>query len=151
VDEAPDGTFHVWDYKTGAAGKIREGVGLRGGRQIQPALYALALEALLAAAGRPARVSRSGYFFPGRRGEGQRLEVPLDRAETRATLGGLFDLVAAGYFPHAVAEDDCRFCDFEEVCGGVRLASERAARKLAATDDPTLSAFYQLHRDADQD
>jgi ATP-dependent helicase/nuclease subunit B len=151
VDEAPDGTFHVWDYKTGGAGKIREGVGLRGGRQIQPALYALALEALLAAAGRPARVSRSGYFFPGRRGEGQRLEVPLDREETRAVLAALFDLVAAGYFPHAVAEDDCRFCDFQEVCGGAGPASKRAASKLAAGEDPTLSAFFQLHRDAGQD
>ena len=151
VDEAPDGTYHVWDYKTGAAGKIREGVGLRGGRQIQPALYALALEALLAAAGRPARVSRSGYFFPGRRGEGQRLEVPLDREETRATLAALFDLVAAGYFPHAVAQGDCKYCGFEEVCGGAKPASQAAARKLAASDDPTLCAFYRLHGDADQD
>ncbi len=150
VDEAPDGTFHVWDYKTGGAGRIREGVGLRGGRQIQPALYALAFEALLAAAGRPGRVSRSGYFFPGRRGEGRRLEVPLDRAETRATLAALFDLVGAGYFPHAVGEDDCKYCDFEAVCGGARKARRRSARKLSASDDPALSAFFRLHGDADE-
>src|SRR5262249_20688345 len=78
VDEGSDGTFQVWDYKTGAAWSVREGVGPRGGRQIQPALYAIAAETLLARAGRPGRVSRSGYFFPGRKGEGRRLAPALD-------------------------------------------------------------------------
>ncbi len=145
VDEAPDGTFHVWDYKTGGTGQIREGVGLRGGRQIQPALYALAFEALLTTAGRPGRVSRSGFFFPGRRGEGQRMDVPLDRAETSRTLATLFDLVAAGFFPHAMTEDDCRYCDFEAVCGGAVRAGQRSAAKLAATSDPVLQSFFRLH------
>ena len=43
VDEAPDGTFEIWDYKTGGAFGIQEGKGLRGGRQAQPALYAMAI------------------------------------------------------------------------------------------------------------
>src|SRR5207247_868070 len=142
VDEAPDGTFEVWDYKTGSA---REGMGARGGRQVQPVLYAMAFETLLERAGRPGRVSRSGYFFPGRKGEGQRVIAPLDRTETRDVLGKLFDLLAAGMFPHALREGDCRFCDYEAVCGGAKEASARAKRKLEANPNGVLKAFRILH------
>src|SRR5262249_32064194 len=44
IDEAPDGTFHVWDYKTGGTGSVSEQSGLHGGRQAQYALYAAATE-----------------------------------------------------------------------------------------------------------
>ncbi|MGE5278017.1 MAG: PD-(D/E)XK nuclease family protein [Acidobacteriota bacterium] len=144
VDEAPDGTFHVWDYKTGSAWGIQEGRGLRGGRQVQPALYAIAFEALLERAGRTGRVSQSGYFLPGQRGEGQRITMPLDRAETRRVLGRLFDLVAAGMFPHALSAEDCTNCELGSVCGG-RTAGERARTKLEKSGDPVLAAFREIH------
>ncbi|HYR47113.1 MAG TPA: PD-(D/E)XK nuclease family protein, partial [Thermoanaerobaculia bacterium] len=145
VDEAPDGTFEVWDYKTGSPLSVREGMGARGGRQVQPVLYAMAFETLLERAGLPGRVSKSGYFFPGRKGEGQRVIAPLDRTETRDVLGKLFDLLAAGMFPHALSEGGCRFCDFEAICGGPKEASERAERKLEANRDGVLTAFRMLH------
>jgi PD-(D/E)XK nuclease superfamily len=145
VDEAPDGSFEIWDYKTGSAFGIQEGKGLRGGRQAQPALYAMALEALLSRIGRDARVSASGYFFPGRKGEGQRMTVPVDAAETVDALQRLFDLIAAGMFPHAVSEDDCKFCDFSSICGGAAEASERSKSKLDQTTDAALAAFRDLH------
>jgi ATP-dependent helicase/nuclease subunit B len=145
VDEAADGSFHVWDYKTGSAAGIQEGRGLRGGRQAQPALYAMAFEGLLSRSGRDARVSQSGYFFPGRKGEGQRMTVPVDARETGEALSRLFDLAASGMFPHAVSPEDCRFCEFQEVCGGAAEASAVAGRKLAASTDPVLRAFRQLH------
>jgi len=145
VDEASDGTYEVWDYKTGSSLSVREGTGLRGGRQVQPVLYAMALETLLDRAGRPGKVSKSGYFFPGRKGEGQRMVTPLDRGQTRKVLGRLFDLLAAGMFPHAVTPEDCKFCDFEAVCGGAKEASERAKTKLAASANEVLAAFRELH------
>lgn len=146
VDEAADGTFHVWDYKTGSALSVREGTGLRGGRQIQPALYAIAFETLLDRAGRPGSVSKSGYFFPGRKGEGQRMLAPLDRGETREVLRRLFDLIAAGMFPHALSPEDCKFCAFEAICGGAKAASARAREKLAAADaHAVLTEFRKLH------
>ena len=118
MDEAPDGTFHVWDYKTGGTWRHKEKRGIHGGRQIQHALYAMALEALLGRAGIAAPVSRSGYFFPGRKGEGQRMPMALDLAETRDVLVRLLDLLRAGTFPHATEKEDCRYCDYETVCGG---------------------------------
>ncbi len=149
VDEAEDGDFHVWDYKTGSAFGIQEGRGLHGGRQVQPALYAMAFETLLKRSGREGRVSRSGYFFPGRKGEGQRMTIPVDAAETGRALSRLFDLAGAGLFPHATSRDGCKFCDFEAVCGGRVEASEASQRKLAAATDPLLTAFRQLHGDED--
>jgi len=149
VDETGDGAFHVWDYKTGSAAGIQEGRGLHGGRQAQPALYALAFETLLKRSGREGRVSRSGYFFPGRKGEGQRVTIPVDAAETGRALSSLFDLAGAGLFPHAASRLGCRFCDFEAVCGGSAEASQASRRKLAAATDPILSAFRELHGDED--
>ncbi|HEY7114735.1 MAG TPA: PD-(D/E)XK nuclease family protein [Thermoanaerobaculia bacterium] len=144
VDEAADGSFQVWDYKTGSTWSVREGAGLRGGRQIQPALYAMAFDTLLERAGIAGRVARTGYFFPGRKGEGRRIVHPIDPAEARDVLERLFDLLAAGLFPHATARDGCRHCDFEEICGGA-AAAEQSERKLARSEHPALVAFREIH------
>jgi ATP-dependent helicase/nuclease subunit B len=145
VDETPDGSFHVWDYKTGSAAGVQEGRGIYGGRQAQPALYALALESLLARSGRSGRVSQSGYFFPGRKGEGQRMTIPVDAQETGNILAGLFDLAAAGLFPHATTKDGCKFCDFESICGGAAESSSASKRKLAGSAEAVLAAFRRIH------
>ena len=105
----------------------------------------MALEMLLERAGMRAPVSRSGYFFPGRQGEGQRIPVALDADATRDVLQRLLDLLAAGVFPHSDSEDDCRFCDYETVCGGARRARERVEAKLAEGDPARLQAFQEIH------
>lgn len=145
ADEAPDGSFHLWDYKTGSGWDIQEAADVHGGRQIQYALYAMAFEALLERAGRAATVSRSGYLLPGRKGEGRRMEMLLDAASTRQVLRRLLDMLRDGFFPHAVSENDCRYCDFEPICGGAKRASERAKAKLATTGNPVLIAFREIH------
>lgn len=145
VDEAPDGSFHVWDYKTGGTWRHKEKRGIHGGRQIQHALYAMALEVLLSRAGIAAPVSRSGYFFPGRKGEGQRMAMALDFKETREVLTRLLDLLRAGAFAHAADKEDCRYCDYESVCGGPIAAARRAKAKLAKTSLPVLRAFREIH------
>jgi len=145
VDEAPDGSFHVWDYKTGGTWRHKEKLGIHGGRQIQHALYAMALEVLLGRAGIAAPVARSGYFFPGRKGEGQRMPMALDVGQTRDVLVRLLDLLSQGLFPHAASKDDCRFCDYESVCGGAVEAARRSATKLAKTTLPALAAFRDIH------
>lgn len=143
IDESADGTFHVWDYKTGSPFGVREEKGLDAGRQAQFALYAMAAEQLLARAGRPARVSRSGYFFPGQKGQGQRLEPQLDGAETRRVVNVLFDLLATGSFPHTPTKEDCRYCDFQPVCGDVEAVAKASKAKLEKTGEPSLRAFRE--------
>jgi hypothetical protein len=130
VDEESPGAYQVWDYKTGSAWDTSEPERGRGGRRIQDALYAEALEILLARAGSPGRVVKSGYFYAGRRGEGERFAAPRNPAATRETLTNLFDLLRAGAFPHTPREEDCSICDFAKVCSGVDLAGGRAEKKL---------------------
>jgi len=107
----------------------------------------MAFETLLKRSGREGRVAISGYFFPGRKGEGQRMSIPVDATETGRALARLFDLAGAGFFPHATSKNGCKFCDFEAVCGDRGRASEDSLRKLAASTDPILAAFRQLHGD----
>ena len=110
---------------------------------MQYALYAMALEELLARAGRPGKVGRSGYFFPGRKGQGQRFALPLEPEETRKVLNALFDLLKDGAFAHTREEDDCRFCDYQAVCGGVERATERARAKNPEVAPPVLRDFWE--------
>ena len=131
VDEESPDEYQVWDYKTGSPWDTSEPERGRGGRRIQDALYAEALEILLARAGRPGRVVKSGYFYAGRRGEGERFAAPRDVAATRETLTNLFDLLRAGAFPHTPTEEDCSICDFAKICSGADLAGTRAQNKLS--------------------
>lgn len=144
VDQDADGSFHVWDYKTGNPVAVKEEAGIHAGRQIQPALYAMALEALLRRAGQSGSVSRSGYFFPGRKGQGQRFELPIEAEKTRGVLNALLDLLAAGAFPHSPDPEDCRFCEYAPICGGRERAAQRSRAKLATTADPILRAWGKL-------
>ena len=105
----------------------------------------MALEALLGRAGLTATVSRSGYFFPGRKGEGRRMPMAIDAEETRDVLRRLLGLLRAGTFPHASHKDDCRYCDYEAVCGGAIRAAARSKEKLERASLPVLTAFREIH------
>ncbi len=153
VDRDAAGQFHVWDYKTGAAMYTREELGIAAGRQIQPALYALAWESLQARgreaprpAGFSARVARSGYFFPGRRGLGERFAIAYSEEETRRTLNTLFDLLASGAFPHTPDKDsDCFVCrDLPCFCPDPEEAGRRSRNKLADETRTALVAWIKL-------
>ncbi len=147
IDEAGKGVFEVWDYKTGGGYGIEEGRGLRGGRQIQPALYASAVEALLRRCGEGGTVSRSGYFFPSAKGRGRRISEPLDSSELARVLNVLFDLLRDGAFPHASNPDACEYCDFRVVCGDVKRAAEQSGRKIEDALNPLLAGYGTLDVD----
>ena len=150
VDRDTAGRFHVWDYKTGAAMYTREELGIAAGRQIQPALYALAWEELQGKSGFPpasgGRVAQSGYFFPGRRGLGERFAIEFSREETLWTLDVLFDLLASGAFAHTPDKDsDCFVCkDLASFCPDRDEAGRRARSKLSREVRPALAAWRKL-------
>jgi RecB family exonuclease len=153
VDRDPSGGFHVWDYKTGAALYTREEMGIAAGRQIQPALYALAWESLVArrggtpGSGEPSgRVVESGYFFPGRRGLGERFAIAYSPEETVRTLDTLFDLLTAGAFPHTPEKDsDCFVCrDLAGFCPDRDSAGRRSQAKLERAAEPVFAAWRRL-------
>ena len=107
--------LRVVDYKSGTDFGYGGKRGIYdGGRRVQHVIYTLAAAALL---NRP--VSGMEYHFPTRRGENRVRAFETDELSTGGRLvATLLDGVAAGRFPATDnAKDDCRFCDYGEVCG----------------------------------
>jgi ATP-dependent helicase/nuclease subunit B len=128
VDRLGRDTYRILDYKTGSAFDYEELVEFGCGQKIQHALYAVALEKILSErpAGGTPRVTRSGYLFPSRRGEGlARIIKDFDRDRLLSLLGDLLALLRNGYFI-AGPEAKCTYCDYKPVCGdGAPEASGR--------------------------
>jgi ATP-dependent helicase/nuclease subunit B len=111
VDEDLNG-IHVIDYKTGVARDFAGTGAFHGGRRLQHALYALVAEDRLGG-----EVATGEYHFPTVRGEHRTLVFNrLERAGLGELLGLMLDGVASGSFVPTDKADDCRFCDFAEVC-----------------------------------
>lgn len=136
IDRESDGRLVVIDYKTGSPGGFgREEAVFHGGRRIQHALYAAAARRL-----HDDHVARAEYHFPTYRGENQRVtyeEKSLRKA--RGIVNALLDVVAAGRFYPTDDANDCRFCDYREIC---RVRDATAIR----TDSP-LAAWSHSARD----
>ena len=135
IDSAGSSEYHVWDYKTGSAYIFEERGYVVRGTQLQHCLYAVAAEQLLRQDGKDAnaRVTMAGYLFPTekgtREGKGGIIRRAQDRPSVwRAAIDRVFNLVGNGNFP-VTEEGGCKFCDFEDVCGG-NAARARLALKL---------------------
>ena len=125
IDRKADGTFVVWDYKTGSSRKYGEHQYLCRGRQVQHVLYSIAAEKILEAKGHSdPRVREAGYYFPTEKGEGRRVIRHQDqRTVALEALDNLFDLLKTGVFNATEDTDPCTFCDYKEVCGGSAATS----------------------------
>jgi ATP-dependent helicase/nuclease subunit B len=137
-DEARD-EWHVWDYKSGSTYQFERGGRLQCGTKIQHAIYARAVEEIVGG-----RVTKSGYFFPTPKGAGLRMPRECADQELKDALNMLFDTIRDGYFPHG-GENACKFCDFQEICGGADRAAERTVRKTwGNASDPAVAAWLRL-------
>ena len=104
--------IHVIDYKTGMARDFAGTGAFHGGRRLQHALYALVAEERLGG-----EVATGQYHYPTVRGEHRTFVFDrLERAGVGELLGLILDGVASGSFVPTDHADDCRFCDFAEVC-----------------------------------
>ena len=139
VDRAADGSYEIWDYKTGSNFAYDPSRGLDGGRRIQPAFYAAAFEERLRRSGNPGRVSKAGFIFVGPRSDGRREDFGYDRGELPRVLSKLCDVLASGAFLHGTG-DCCAFCPYESVCGGRVAAVAAARRKTSDPDNARLAA-----------
>jgi ATP-dependent helicase/nuclease subunit B len=113
----------VIDYKTGVAREFAGTGAFNGGRRLQHALYAIVAESRLN------RSVVSGEFhFPTMRGQNEIMRFGrLQLAGVLDLLGIMLDGVAEGWFVPTDDADDCRYCDFADVCrahdtgyGGIR-------------------------------
>lgn len=146
VDEHPDGRLRAVDYKTGKPDRYRpepKRGALRGGRLLQPALYAAALSAMQG--GRPTDFA---YHFPTPAGQGTRIVYgPEAQAAAARVVSGLVDDLAAGRFLPTLDASDCAWCDYRDICrvrvteyGNVE-SSPRAEAAAAAVDDEAWAAM----------
>jgi CRISPR/Cas system-associated exonuclease Cas4 (RecB family) len=111
IDEDLAG-LKVVDYKTGSARDFAGTGAFNGGRRLQHALYARVAEARL-----DREVVRGEYHFPTIRGENR--SVGFDRlrlAGVTTLVARMLEGVAEGCFVPTDRADDCRFCDFAEIC-----------------------------------
>jgi len=111
IDEDLAG-LRVVDYKTGVMRDFAGTGTFNGGRRLQHALYAHVAETRL-----HREVVSGEYHFPTIRGENR--SVSFDRLALSGVtplLALMLEGVAAGRFVPTDQTDDCRFCDFAEVC-----------------------------------
>jgi hypothetical protein len=147
VDENLQGV-HVVDYKTGMPWGMEGGSGtFDGGRRLQHALYAHAAEQRLGGT-----VVSGEYHYPTRRGENQAFVYDrLRLAGVGALLDLMLDTVASGSFVPTEHADDCRFCDYADVCRTRQARFGKVVSPLAEWSEQHLNtglwpAFAQLKR-----
>lgn len=146
VDLDDNGSFIVLDYKSGGTYGYEEDRPYRCGRQLQHTLYALALEEILAEKGlhENPRVTESGYLFPTLKGEGQCVLYKQTSRETfYEILECLCEILGTGAFV-MTDEDECRFCEYVEVCGRDLLAEALRAKLANAEVNNILEYFRRL-------
>ena len=138
VEKHANGKLRVTDHKTGKA-RAEKDLTVGGGKSLQPLLYALAVEKLLA---RPVESGRL-YFCTAAGGYEERV-VPLNdesRAVVTSVIATVDQALTDGFLPAAPDEGACGWCDFRAVCGpveefrtgrkpGVRLAQLTRLRDL---------------------
>ena len=131
VERSAAGDLRATDSKSG---KVRAvpGAVIGGGRTLQPALYALALEQLFP----DSKVSAGRLYYCTFTGEFTQVEIPLDTVTRESvqvvakTIGGA---LTRGFLPAAPAERECNYCDYQAVCGTheeLRVRTRKPAGEL---------------------
>ncbi len=115
VERHTDGALRATDHKTGPVRMGSEAT-VSGGGILQPALYAMALEALF----QDQRVVEGRLYHCTGKGEFEQRHVPLD-AYTRGIIEQVVKVIRShlegSNLPAAPAEGACRSCDYRVVCG----------------------------------
>jgi CRISPR/Cas system-associated exonuclease Cas4 (RecB family) len=125
----------VTDHKTGKADGALDQV-IDGGKTLQPVLYALAAEKILAGEG---KVIEGRLYFCTSTGGFSENVVPLDERARDAALQvaeTIGDAINRPFLPAAPGERQCEYCDYRAVCGPYE--EYRSARKPQGNLEPLL-------------
>jgi ATP-dependent helicase/nuclease subunit B len=140
-------SFAVCDYKSGSARRYETADPFAQGRVVQHGLYlALARTRLRERLGAAADVTEFLYFFPGVRDQGLQLRYdPEVLSDWSLRVGKLCGLMANGAFPPTTDhEEDCRYCDYQPICGNVAAVAAGSRLKLANPRNELLTPFKDL-------
>jgi hypothetical protein len=106
--------LRITDHKTGKV-RAEPHVLVGGGRVLQPLLYSLAAEKLLAEP-----VDSGRLYYCTLAGGFEEREVELNQAAREAVarvIKTIAESLEAGFFPAAPGERECQWCDYRMLCG----------------------------------
>jgi ATP-dependent helicase/nuclease subunit B len=114
IERGPDGRLRATDHKTGRVRAAKDLV-IGGGKTLQPVLYALAAERILAETVEGGRL----YYCTAAGDYEERCATLDDTArDAIARLADILrDTLEQGFMPAAPDEGECRYCDYRPVCG----------------------------------
>jgi ATP-dependent helicase/nuclease subunit B len=150
IDRRRDGGWVIWDYKTGSSYGFGLATPFDEGRKVQSWLYLRIIEARLRKVISPEeKVHSFGYFFPGLRAAGQRIEWETEILEAGGkVVANLCRLISSGAFlPTTDSGKDCRYCDYLPVCDDVESLAEGARRKILESE-PLLGPLVALRKES---
>ncbi len=148
IDRRPDGTRVVLDYKTGMPPRPKKGPDddpVWAGGRLQLPLYAEAARQALGA-----EQVEAAYWYVSARGGFGRDQVVLDDATStrfREVVGQIVDGIDGGTFPASPGapswfhgtDENCAYCDFNELC-----PVDRGAQYDAKESAPEFQVFHDL-------
>ena len=148
VDETSAGRYAIWDYKTGSGYGYDRVDPFRQGRRVQSVLYLRMIEAAVRTKLDPnAIVERFGYFFPGIRAHGLRIDWDAHTLSAGLeVLERICNSIEAGAFLATDDSDDCRFCDYSSICHNVDQVTGHSKALLDRNDLALLKHFQELRR-----
>jgi len=134
IDRVGDGRYRVIDYKTGSYSIYEDLVAFGEGRVLQYALYAIAAEQILKKLKIDARpvVVESGYYFPTRKGEGNKIFRKFDRKSFKNLVSEILGILEKGNFVAnpRLGDIECEeYCDYAAICGGASAKDRAKAKK----------------------
>lgn len=147
VDGGAVRSYAIWDYKTGSAWKYDPLDPFREGRVVQPAVYLAMVGHRLkdVVKGKKVDIARFGFFFPGRRERGRRIEwTAAQLHEGPQVLSRLVQIVRNGAFVATDEAGECRYCDYKAICGDVETLAETSTEKLANPENNLLDPLKEL-------
>lgn len=148
LEGSDENIFSIWDYKTGSDWGFTPTDPTGKGRKLQPFLYAGMLQHRLREIGEgDSKVRYFGYFFPSSKANGVRMQWSIE--ELKATgdlLLKLFNLIKEGCFVASDNAADCRFCDYQEICGDAARTETQTKLLLQSAELPVLKTFRDLRQ-----
>jgi CRISPR/Cas system-associated exonuclease Cas4 (RecB family) len=108
------GVLRVTDHKSGKP-LDRVPLYVGGGRALQPLLYGLAAEQILAS-----KVESGRLFYATQRGGYQHMRIQINdkaRQFLAKLLQNIDASICSGFLPPVPAEQACKYCDYRLVCG----------------------------------
>lgn len=149
IGEESQQTYAIWDYKSGGTYKYDRADPFRQGRIIQHGFYyELMNQWLHAQISSQASLAQFGYFFPSRKGKGERITwSPNELTEKGNIFQSLCQLISNGIFPPTNKIDDCNYCDYLPICQDAASIVHASDAKLKNPLNVRLQPLKELRND----